>query len=128
MYGKDSSFNSGKLMGQLGRRMGPSRRPKSNRDRSLVIESTVKMGANLGISVIATVALTQLWPQYQSVQTKLRDIQVEVKQTEVRVNQARSQFNHNFDASQTRSIMLEQSHLSDPNQRRIVILDKDVNE
>lgn len=128
MHGKDSSFNSGRLMGQRGRRLGPSRRPSSNRDRSLVIESTVKMGANMGLSVIATVALTQLWPQYQSVQTKLRDIQVEVKQTEVRVNQARSQFNHNFDASQTRSIMLEQSHLSDPNQRRIVILDKDVNE
>ena len=92
--------------------------------QAIAIETTAKLVANLVLSVCAASALVQLLPYHQSVQGKLREVQGEVKLTQGRVEQARTEFNRNFDPAEAKSIMQEQSNRVDPQQRPVVWVEK----
>ncbi|AKG21109.1 slr1601 family putative cell division protein [Calothrix sp. 336/3] len=112
------------------RRVSP--RPKRHlRQRShqiMALESTVKIGVNLAISAVAVSALVQLLPNHWSLQEKLREIRSEVKQMEQRVNGSQAEFSQNFDPHQAQSVMQQQGYRFDPNQRQVVIINKEAAE
>lgn len=92
--------------------------------RAVAAETTAKLVVNLVLSAAAIAALVQLLPYHLSQQAKLGEIQTEVKGTEKRVNRLRDQFSRYFDPQQTKTVMQEQSHRIDPNQRQVILLDK----
>lgn len=75
---------------------------------------------NIVLSAAAIAGLVQLLPYHLSQQAKLREIRAEVKRTEGRVHNLRSDFSRSFDPGQAKSVMQEQSYRVDPNQRQIV--------
>ena len=80
----------------------------------------MKVGVNLGVSIVAMSTLWHLLP-YRSTQTqKLQEVQSEVRKTEVRVGQLQADFGRSFDATQVKAILEEQTHMVDPNQKAIV--------
>jgi hypothetical protein len=104
------------------RRRKPVRRANTTH-RAIALELTVKLMVNGILSVVAIAALMKLVPYHFSQQMKLREIRVEVKQTEERVNNLSETFSRTFDPRQTKNIMKEQSPKVDPSQRPIVWLE-----
>jgi predicted HTH domain antitoxin len=104
------------------RRRKPIRRANTTH-RAIALELTVKLMVNGILSLVAIAALIKLVPYHFSQQMKLREIRVEVKQTEERVNNLSETFSRTFDPRQTKNIMKEQSPKVDPNQRPIVWLE-----
>jgi predicted HTH domain antitoxin len=105
------------------RRKPKAKRRVSQSHRAIALELTVKLMVNGLLSVVAIAALAKLVPYHFSQQMKLREIRVEVKQTEERVNHLSETFSRTFDPRQTKNIMKEQSPKVDPNQRPIVWLE-----
>ncbi|MBD2663015.1 hypothetical protein B6N60_00544 [Richelia sinica FACHB-800] len=107
-------------------------RPKKHlRQRAykvLAVETTAKITVNLLVGAAAVSGLVQLLPYHWSQQDKLREIRTEVKVMEARVNNLQTEFSRNFDPSQTKSIMQQQSYRLDPNQRQIVLTNEDQTE
>lgn len=95
----------------------PARKPSH---QALVAEVTARLGANVIIGLVAVSALVKLIPYNLDQQTKLQELQAEVKTVEKRVDQLRAEFDRHFDPQQTVSIMQEQSVRVDPNQRQII--------
>jgi hypothetical protein len=112
------------------RRVAP--RPKRHlRQRShqvMAMEVTAKIAVNLAISAAAVSALMQLLPYHWLQQDKLREMRTEIKQMEGRVNVLQAKFSRNFDSSQAKSIMQQQSYRVDPSQRQIVLMNPDETE
>jgi hypothetical protein len=112
------------------RRVAP--RPRRHlRQRSyqvMALETTAKISVNVVISVAAASALVQLLPSHWLLQDKLREISTEVKLMEARVNTLNTQFSRNFDPRENKTIMQQQSYRFDPNQRPVVIMNKDNSE
>lgn len=102
------------------RQLNPQRQPSHNPYGAIAAETTVKIIANLTISLVAVTALVQLIPSYKEQQQKLQEISQEVERTEARVQRLRSEFSHNFDPQQTQKIMQEQTELQDPQQLSII--------
>jgi hypothetical protein len=94
----------------------------------MALETTVKIGANVVISVAAVSALVQLLPYHWLQQDKLREIGTEVKLMEGRVNTLNTKFSQNFDPRENKTIMQQQSYRFDPSQRQVVIMNKDGSE
>ncbi len=112
------------------RRVTP-RKSRHLRQRSyqvMALETTVKIGVNVVISVAAASALVQLLPYHWLQQDKLREIRTEVRFMEGRVNTLNTKFSHNFDPRENKTIMQQQSYRFDPNQRQVVIMNKDGSE
>ena len=86
-------------------------------------ETTVKLAVNAVLCFAAASALAQLWPYYRSQVEKLQKIEAEVKQTEGRVTQLREDFSRSFDPQQMKRVMQEQSHLMDPTQLPVILLE-----
>ncbi len=105
------------------RRMVPrtQRRQRRHSYRAVAGETTVKLVVNMVLSAAALAALVQLLPYHLSQQAKLREVRAEVKRTETRVNNLRTDFSRSFDSGQAKSVMQEQSHRVDPNQRQVVL-------
>jgi hypothetical protein len=97
-----------------GRRSDPRRL-----HQGVAIEASLKLGANLILSLAAIAALMKLLPYQQMQQAKLAEVRRAVGETEMRVDKLRSQLNRNFAPEQTKQVMQEQSYRVDPNQRRI---------
>lgn len=110
----------------------PTRRvvplPASKRPRyhygALTLETSLKVCVNSVISMAAIAALGNLIPYLVSHQAKLREIRTEVRETELQVNQLQDKFSRSFDPSQAESVMIEQSARINPNQRRVVWVEK----
>jgi len=84
----------------------------------------MKVGVNLGVSIVALTTLVHLLP-YRSAQTqKLQEVQGEVQKTEIRVGLLQSNFGRNFDSSQVKSILQEQTHMVDPTRKAIIFDDR----
>ncbi len=98
----------------------PHAKLRANSHRALAAEATVKIIANLTISVVAISGLVQLLPYYQEQKQKLQEISQEVQRTEDRVQRLRFEFSYNFDPTQTQRIMQEQTELQDPQQLQII--------
>jgi hypothetical protein len=94
----------------------------------MALETTAKISVNVVISVAAASALVQLLPYHWLQQDKLREINTEVKLMEARVNTLNTQFSRNFDPRENKTIMQQQSYRFDPNQRQVVIMNKDGSE
>jgi hypothetical protein len=95
----------------------------------MAIETTAKIGVNILISAAAISALAHLIPHNWVQQEKLRTMRTQVSLMETRVNTIKTEFNRNFDPTQTSRIMQEQGYRIDPNQHPIVFTHtKDTNE
>lgn len=92
-------------------------------NRARAIETTLKLSINLAMAGIAISALTQLVPYYLSGRDKLAQLETEVERTEVRVRDLRTQFSYYFDPQQAKTIMQQESNLTDPSQKRIVFVE-----
>jgi hypothetical protein len=92
--------------------------------RTIALETGIKMMTNLGISAIAVATLTHLLPYRSAQQAKLVELQQEVAQVEHRVSAAKSQFEQAFDPSQVKEILKQQTAMTDPSERQIVIDDR----
>lgn len=110
----------------------PARRPQAKTEsqrlarqyRSVAIETSLRLGVNLGLSAIALSTLVYLLP-YRTAQTqKLKEVQTEVKQAESRVAQLQAEFSRSFDSNQVKSILQEQTHMVDPSQRVVIFDDR----
>ena len=99
------------------------RRQRSHPYRVMASETTVKLAVNAVLCFAAASALAQLWPYYRSQVEKLQKIEAEVKQTEGRVTQLREDFSRSFDPQQMKRVMQEQSHLMDPTQLPVILLE-----
>ncbi|MEL4894926.1 slr1601 family putative cell division protein [Crocosphaera sp. Alani8] len=85
----------------------------------IATEIAIKLATNSILSALAIVSLFKLIPYQWSQQAQLKEIRVEVEETEKRVSQLRDDFRHNFDPHKTEKVMEEQSPRLYPTQRRI---------
>ncbi|MBF2004274.1 hypothetical protein ACF3DV_16055 [Chlorogloeopsis fritschii PCC 9212] len=106
----------------------PKRHLRQRSYKVLALETTAKIGVNVLISAVAISALVKLLPFHQSQQEKLREIRTEVKLMEERVSKLQAEFSRNFDPSQAKAIMQEQSHRLAPNQHPIVLIKQETAE
>jgi hypothetical protein len=91
----------------------------------MALETTAKVAVNIVISAAAVSALVQLLPYHWSQQDKLRTVRTEVKVMEGRVQNLRTEFNRNFDPGEAKSIMQQKSFRFDPNQRPVILMNRD---
>ena len=82
-------------------------------------EISVKLAINGILSLVALDSLFKLIPYQWSQQAQLKEIRVEVEETEKRVSQLRDNFRHNFDPHKVNKVMEEQSPRLHPTQRKI---------
>ncbi|MBD2578920.1 hypothetical protein [Oscillatoria sp. FACHB-1406] len=101
-----------------------SQRNRRSSYRAIAIENLVKVLVNGVLSVAAITALSDLLPYLQSNRVKLREIRVQVKETQLQVDELRNKFSNTFDPHQANSVMQEQSARIARNQRRVVWLEK----
>jgi cell division protein FtsB len=107
------------------RRSKVKRSHKNPSEQWIKAEIILKFAFNGILSLAALVALTKLLPYQFSQQAKLKEVRVEVQDTEHRVNELRDHLNRNFDPQQSRKIMQEQSPMIDPAQRRVILVEKE---
>jgi len=112
----------------------PKRLPKKNRPKSsnrsnpyrgITAEISLKLILSWAIAIAAIVSLFRLLPYHLSQQAKLKELRIQVEETNARVAKLRRQLNHNFDPQKTQSLMEQYSSLSSPNQSRIYWLPED---
>ena len=103
---------------RVSRRRLPQKRTHPH--NAIALETSVKLIINMILSTCATSALVQLYPLHHQVQEKLRNVEAEVQMTQERVNKAKTEFNRNFDPSQSRSLMQEYSNRVDPQKRQVI--------
>ncbi|MCY7407542.1 MAG: hypothetical protein LH631_09240 [Alkalinema sp. CAN_BIN05] len=92
--------------------------------RLVAFETCLRLGVNVGLSAIALSTLVYLLPYRMAQVQKLKEVQGEVQQTEARVAQIQVEFSRNFDSSQVKAILQEQTHMVDPSQRVVVFDDR----
>ncbi|HEY9635195.1 MAG TPA: hypothetical protein V6D14_17465 [Coleofasciculaceae cyanobacterium] len=104
------------------RRMVPQtqRRQRRHSYRAVAGETTVRLVVNIVLSAAAITGLVQLLPYHLSQQAKLGEVRGEVKRTEARVKNLRSDLGRSLAPGEARSVMQEQSYRVDPNQRQVV--------
>lgn len=93
--------------------------------RAVVGETTLRLVVNIVLSTAAIAGLVQLLPYQLSQQSKLQEVRREVKRTEARVNNLRSDFSRSFDPRQAQKVMQEQTYRFNPSQRQVVWQDLD---
>ena len=96
------------------------RLPYAGVRRAIIFESSVKLTVNLLLATVAATTIAKLVPYYQFQQSRLATLEESVQVAERKNAELRSQFDRNFDPTQTSRIMQEQSGLGYPNQKRIV--------
>jgi len=106
------------------RRVVAMPRPASRRRgySTLALETLLKLTVNGVLSAAALVALINLLPYHWTQQERLSEVRTEVRQTEKRVAQLRDNFSRSFDPGQAQNVIQEQSGMTAPSQRRVVLL------
>ncbi|WP_036487617.1 hypothetical protein [Myxosarcina sp. GI1] len=100
-------------------------RPRSQRShkkstyRGVTGEVWLKLIFSWIIAIASIGSLVKLLPYHLSQQAKLKELRIQVSQTEAKVAELRQQLNHNFDPQQTRNLMEQYSSLLAPNRSRI---------
>ena len=98
------------------------RRPSSQRInpyRGVTTEISLKLILSWAIAIAAIASLFRLLPYHLSQQAKLKELRMQVEETDARVAKLREQLNRNFDPQRTQSLMEQYSSLTSPNQSRI---------
>ena len=113
-------MSSGKQVSKAARRKP---RKRSNPYRGVTAEISLKLILSWAIAISAIASLFRLLPYHRTQQAKLKELRIQVEETDARVNKLREQLNHNFDPQQTQSLMEQYSTLTSPNQSRIYWLD-----
>ena len=98
---------------------------RQNPYRGVTAEITLKLILSWAIAIAAIASLFRLLPYHLSQQAKLKELRMQVDETEARVGKLRNQLNHNFDPQKTQSLMEQYSSLTSPNQSRIYWLPED---
>ena len=104
------------------RRRQKVRRQSSRRGnpyRGVTTEISLKLILSWAIAIAAIASLWRLLPYHLSQQAKLKELRLQVDETDARVSKLRQQLNHNFDPQRTQSLMEQYSSLTSPNQSRI---------
>lgn len=94
-------------------------RKRHNPYRGVTTEISLKLILSWAIAIGAIASFFRLLPYHLTQQAKLKELRIQVQETDARVTQLREQLNHNFDPEQTRSLMEQYSTLTAPNQSRI---------
>ena len=94
-------------------------RHRANPHRGVTTEISLKLVLSWIIAISAIASLCRLLPYHLTQKAKLKELRVQVQETDARVSKLREQLNHNFDPQQTQSLMEEYSSLTAPNQSRI---------
>ena len=100
-------------------------RQRQNPYRGITAEISLKLILSWAIALGAIASLFRLLPYHLTQQAKLKELRIQVQETDVRVNKLREQLNHNFDPHRTKSLMEQYSTLTSPNQSRIYWLPED---
>ncbi len=98
---------------------------KGNPYRGVTTEISLKLILSWAIAIAAIASLMRLLPYHLSQQAKLKELRIQVEETDARVAKLREQLNHNFDPQRTQSLMEHYSSLTSPNQSRIYWLHED---
>ena len=96
-----------------------SSRHRANPHREVTREISLKLVLSWIIALSAIASLCRLLPYHLTQKAKLKELRVQVQETDARVSKLREQLNHNFDPQKTQSLMEEYSSLTAPNQSRI---------
>lgn len=92
---------------------------RRNLYRGVTAEISLKLILSWAIAIGAIASFFRLLPYHLTQQEKLKELRIQVQETEARVTQLREQLNHNFDPQQTQSLMEQYSTLTTPDQSRI---------
>ena len=95
------------------------RQPQSPINQGIAIEVSLKLVLSWIIAIAAVGSSIRLVPYHLSQQAKLKELQIQVKETDARVLELRKQLNYNFDPQKTQSLMEQYSSLLAPNKSRI---------
>ena len=94
-------------------------RQRHKNHRGVTAEITLKLILSWAIALGAIASLFRLLPYHLTQQAKLKELRIQVQETDARVSKLREQLNYNFDPQRTRSLMEQYSTLTTPNQSRI---------
>ncbi len=105
----------------MDRNQTPVRRSNKKRSayRGVTGEVWLKLIFSWIIALASIGSLVKLLPYHLSQQAKLKELRIQVSQTESKVAELRQQLNHNFDPQQTQNLMEQYSSLLAPNRSRI---------
>jgi hypothetical protein len=115
-------MNSGKPVSKVVRHKTNQRRDLY---RGVRAEISLKLILSWAIAIGAIASFCRLLPYHLTQQAKLKELRIQVQETDARVTKLKEQLNHNFDPQQTQSLMEQYSTLTTPNQSRIYWLEND---
>lgn len=98
-------------------------RKRHNPYRGVTAEISLKLILSWAIAIGAIASFFRLLPYHLTQKAKLKELRIQVQETDARVTKLREQLNHNFDPQQTQSLMEQYSTLTTPNQSRIYWLE-----
>jgi hypothetical protein len=98
-------------------------RPGRNLYRGVTAEISLKLILSWAIVISAIVSFIRLLPYHLTQQAKLKELHIQVQETDARVAKLKTQLNHNFDPQKTQSLIEQYSTLTQPNQSRIYWLE-----
>jgi hypothetical protein len=104
-----------------------SKRPRPQRRRSypeVVLETSLKLTFKGILSLAAIAAVVKLLPLHDFQQAKLQEIDVEVRETQTRVDNLSAKLSRNFDPQQTKSVMQQQAPKVSPNQYLVYFVEE----
>ncbi len=104
-------------------RRPPYKRSKSH--RGMAIEISLKLILSWVIALGAISSLFKLLPYHLSQRAKLKELNIQLQETDARVTKLKEELNRNFDPQRTQSLMEQYSSLTSPHQSRIYWLNKD---
>ncbi len=87
--------------------------------RGIKTETTLKLIFSWAIAIASLTSAIKLLPYHFSQQAKLKELRIQVQDTEARVIKLQEQLNRNFDPQQTKNLMKQYSSLLAPHQSRI---------
>jgi hypothetical protein len=87
--------------------------------RGVTAEISLKLVLSWAIAIGAIASFFRLLPYHLTQRAKLKELHIQVQETDTRVTKLREQLNHNFDPQQTQSLMEQYSTLTTPDRSRI---------
>jgi hypothetical protein len=116
----ESAYSSPSLDKTMSQKAVPQRpRRSKSAYRGLKSEIILKLIFSWAIAIAALTSAIKLLPYHLSQQEKLKELNIQVQDTEARVVKLQEQLNRNFDPQQTKNLMEQYSSLLAPNQSRI---------
>ena len=109
-------MNSGRQVPKKPRR---SVRQRRNPYRAITAEITLKLVLSWIVALGAIASFFKLLPYHLTQQAKLKELRIQVQETDARVSKLREQLNYNFDPQQTERLKEQYSSLTNSNQSRV---------